>query len=169
MFEARESLGDKRELSSLPGLGGRHGGAARVGRQRRRLHLSASSQHWHLWKAGSEGATVARRTLSPGFFFSPTPIPRALIRGGSKKALVPCSLPGGLRGKLEAQIRVLILNSQCACSVQACAARPAPALASQGNCRTGCSDRQILGEWADLGEQPCYLRQKASPLEEAHP
>lgn len=29
--------------------------------------------------------------------------------------------------------------------------------------------RQILGSGEDVGEQPCYLRQKASPLEEARP
>ena len=29
--------------------------------------------------------------------------------------------------------------------------------------------RQILGSGEDVGEQPCYLRHKASPLEEAPP
>lgn len=29
--------------------------------------------------------------------------------------------------------------------------------------------RQILGSGEDVGEQPCYVRHKASPLEEAPP
>lgn len=93
-----EKVWETRELSS-PGLGGDMVARARVGRQASPPQ-GASSQHWHLWKAGSEGRG-GTRTLSPGFFFSPTPIPRALIRGGSK-ALVPCNLPGGLPGNWSA-------------------------------------------------------------------
>lgn len=84
------------------------------------------------------------------------------------KRLSHCSLAGGLPGKLE---RRLALSSRTSSAHARCR------LALQASTQASVSGvpaldvlmHQILGSGEDVGEQLCYLRQKASLLEEAPP
>ena len=72
------------------------------GETERRLHLSASSQHWHLWKAGSEGVTVARRTLSPGVLLLPNPNTQSFDQGWQQSSCPPAACQAAFRGNWSA-------------------------------------------------------------------
>lgn len=135
------------------------------GETERRLHLSASSQHWHLWKAGNEGVTVAWGTLSPGVLQLPSPNTQSFDQGRQQSPGPTAAWRAS--GETGAQILAFIQNSQCACSLPACATSQHRSSVS-GVPPLDVLMRQTLGS-KDVGEQTCYLRPMASPLEEAPP
>ena len=137
------------------------------GETERRLHLSASSQHWHLQKAGNEGVTVAWRTLSPGLLPLPNPNTQSFDQGWQQSpgpiAAWWAAFPGNWLADSCLHSRTPSAHALCRLVLQA----------STEACISGMPPpdvlmRQTLGS-KHVGEQTCYLRRKASPLEEAPP